>query len=107
MIFIHATGDPNPLNLDQRDRRFFVVHNKPRKVRPGATALDCHGNILHFDPTTQDWGPRMIEMARDVELLMLGMVEIKVINRLGREWYYPTPCNPVFLYADFLSSRRA
>ena len=84
-----------------------MIHSRPRKVRPGAFALDSRGSILHFDPAIQDWGSKMIKMANDIELLMLGMVEIKVINRLGRDWYYPTSCNPYYLYANFGSQRYA
>lgn len=76
-----------------------------RKVRPGAYALDCHGSILHFAPGVTAW-PAVSAVARDVELQMLGMVEVRVVEPSGRTWY--TPLNhydPYYLYRSWAMDR--
>lgn len=75
-------------------------------MKAGAYALDCRSSILHHNPTIFDWGPSMIAMSRDVELLMLGMVEIQVVHpRTNREWFFPTPADPYYLYLNWAQSR--
>lgn len=80
---------------------------KPRRAKPGAFALDCRGSILHHDSSITDYNDRLLRMSRDVELQMLGMVEIRVVHpKSFREWYFPiTYYDPYFLYQHWSYSR--
>ncbi len=78
----------------------------PRKRRPGARALDCHGAVLHFDSAVRGYGPALVAMARDVELLVLGMVEVEYDDGYGHICYLPSMGNdPYYLYKDWAIRR--
>ena len=69
--------------------------------KPGAYALDCRGSILHYNPNVKGWQDQLFAMMKDVELQMLGMVEIRVVTS-GWTYHYPARYNdPNYLYQDW------
>lgn len=72
-----------------------------RRVKIGAYALDCRGSILHFAPGLVEWY-QLKPMFQDIELQMLGMVEIRIVGPVGQPRYHGRMYwDPYYLYQDF------